>query len=118
MNTLITAMNNLACFETHEIPGIGKINIKKATLADVEKVQAISDNLTESGEKVEDLVKMARLIAEDYIVDESGVPVLKTEDDINRFLQLPMDVITDILAAFKETFEKMSSKVEGMQKKQ
>lgn len=114
MNTLIETLNGLANFETHQIDGIGQINIRKPGLADIDQVQALE--LSDDDESTSEVKKVARLVAMNFIVDDQGNPIFN-EDNIVSFMNLPMDYLLDIISAFRETFDKINVKAEDLKKK-
>jgi len=114
-NTLIAAINNLAGYDTHEVEGLGKINIRKMGLDDIEKVEAIG--VKTDSESASELKSVANLIATDFIVDDKCQPIF-TSENLEIFEKLPLEFKMDILKLWKESFQKITKKVEDLAKKQ
>jgi len=115
MSNLIAVIQGLAKFETHEVDGLGKINIRKPGLADLERIAEL-ENEGDDDKSTEDLQKTAKMVALEFIVDDQSKPVFN-DSNINQFMALPMDNLLDVLAAFKKTFETISKKSEDLEKK-
>jgi len=111
----IEALKTLKKFESHDIEGIGKVNILKPTLAQAQSFEEFASSLDET-EGMEVIAKQVEKIGLEFIVDDDAKPIF-TEDNVAALKDAPVDILVEIIGAFKATFEKISIKADDIEKK-
>lgn len=115
--SLLERIGQLALFETHEIPELGSINIRKPGLPDIDKIEAVENSGEIKKKSTDEIKELSRMIALEFIVDGNGKPEF-TEENVEVFTGMPIENQVDVILAFRKTFEKINEKAEELRKKQ
>lgn len=114
-NIVQEALNKFARFDTYPIEGLCEINIKKPGIDEIQEFEEFGQSLDESA-GAEVIRHQVRKIGLEFMVDAKCKPVFD-EKSISALTSAPLEIMLDVIGAFKQTMSKVTDKMEKLQKK-
>lgn len=114
-NYINEALSGFAKFDTYSIQPIGDVHILKPGLEEIQDYETFAQSIGEE-DGVGILRTQVNYIGLNFIVDTKGKRIYNKKN-IGPLVAAPVEILVDIIAGFKETFEKVSTKMEKLQKK-